>query len=59
MMRRGGSRGTGWGEGVKEERPVAGEGGSVAKETERTWGKDRAGQGWSKAGRVERRWQGG
>lgn len=48
------------GGGMPEERLVAEEGGSVAKETEGTWGKDRTGQGWSKASRLEeRRWPGG
>lgn len=47
------------GGGMLEERLVAEEEGSVAKETEGTWGKDRAGQGWSTGGRLEgRRWPG-
>ena len=46
-MQRDGSRGVGREGRVQEERLVAEEEGSVAKETARTWGKDRAGQGWS------------
>lgn len=51
-MQRDGSRGAGREGRGQEERLAALEEGGVAKETARTWGKDRAGQGWRTGGRT-------